>query len=241
MSKQVIRLGNGQGITDSFQDDLVVNEITNLHGEIAMCLKIGMEKAIRIGELLTEQKGKLGHGYFGLWIANKLPFTDRTARNYMKVYAERDRLKTETISVLTDAYKLLATKAYHGECSRPLDSFYSARESLLLLHGCELDNQDYHSLFEKAQELTRICFAELQKHFEIADTLQRDAAITEICWLSKVSKQLQDDWAIENIRCSAKCGSLYEGLKKELKELKTVTTGPGGVHLMIQELEGLLV
>ena len=41
---------------------------------------------------------------------DNLPFTDRTARNYMRMYHERDRLKTETVSDLTGAYKLIEHK-----------------------------------------------------------------------------------------------------------------------------------
>ena len=36
-----------------------------------------------------------------------LPFTDRTARNYMKLHEHRERLKTETVSDLNEAYDLL--------------------------------------------------------------------------------------------------------------------------------------
>lgn len=89
------------------------DEIIILHNEIAGHLIKSMERAIRIGELLTEQKGNLKHGEFTTWIKNNLPFTDRTARNYMRCYEnkdklKKDKLKTETISDLTSAYKLLS-------------------------------------------------------------------------------------------------------------------------------------
>lgn len=64
--------------------------------------------AIRIGELLHEQKEALPHGQFTPWIEAHLPFSPRTARNYMRVFEHRERLKTESVSVLTDAYHLLA-------------------------------------------------------------------------------------------------------------------------------------
>lgn len=84
-----------------------IYEIKKLHGEIISHLTTSFDKAIRIGELLTEEKGKLKHGEFTPWVNGNLPFTDRTARNYMRLYRERDRLKTETVSDLTSAYKLL--------------------------------------------------------------------------------------------------------------------------------------
>ena len=94
MTTSLVKLGEGQALMNCFGDEVIENEINTLHGEIAMCVKISMEKAIRIGELLTQQKEKSGHGYFTKWVCRRLPFTDRTARNYMKVYIERDRIKS---------------------------------------------------------------------------------------------------------------------------------------------------
>lgn len=84
-----------------------IQEIIDLHNEIGGYLKMSLEKAIRIGELLTEQKGNLKHGGWLAWIDANLSFTDRTARNYMRLYKERDRLKTETVSDLKSAYLLI--------------------------------------------------------------------------------------------------------------------------------------
>lgn len=84
-----------------------IQEIVSLHQEIGEHLKLSLKKAIKIGKLLTEQKENLRHGEFTPWIKVNLPFTDRTARNYMRLYREKARLKTETVSVLTDAYRLL--------------------------------------------------------------------------------------------------------------------------------------
>ena len=85
----------------------VEQEIAELHNDIAGHLQQSLDKAIRIGELLAEQKQSLKHGEFTSWIAAHLPFTDRTARNYMRLHENREKLKTETVSDLTSAYKLL--------------------------------------------------------------------------------------------------------------------------------------
>lgn len=87
--------------------DSAVEEITVLHNQIGNHIMQTFTKVIRIGELLTIQKNTLPHGQFTKWIEKNLPFTDRTARNYMRVYQERDRLKSETVSDLTGAYRLL--------------------------------------------------------------------------------------------------------------------------------------
>lgn len=85
-----------------------VEQIVSLHNQVIADLKRSLESAIQIGGLLAEQKKNLKHGQFGTWIEANLPFTDRTARNYMRVYREKDRLKTETVSDLKSAYRLLS-------------------------------------------------------------------------------------------------------------------------------------
>ena len=57
-----------------------IDEIAKLHDEIYGAFKTTLEKAIRIGELLTEQKQNLKHGEFTSWVENNLPFTERTAQ-----------------------------------------------------------------------------------------------------------------------------------------------------------------
>jgi hypothetical protein len=85
-----------------------IQEITRLHSEIAGHMRMSLEKAIRIGELLREQKSKQKHGSFTSWVVNNVPFTHRTAQMYMKLYNSRDKLKNESVSLLKDAYQLLS-------------------------------------------------------------------------------------------------------------------------------------
>ena len=88
-----------------------IKKIIVLHTEITEALKSSLEKAILIGQLLTEQKKELNHGEFTSWIKENLPFTGRTARNYIKLFNNKDMLITERVSDLTAAYKLLSTPA----------------------------------------------------------------------------------------------------------------------------------
>ena len=85
-------------------------EIVRLHSEVVGHLRQSLEKAIRIGLLLSEQKQVLKHGEFIPWLEANIPFTDRTARNYMRLYQERDRIKTEMVSDLKGAYALLTNR-----------------------------------------------------------------------------------------------------------------------------------
>jgi hypothetical protein len=85
-----------------------IAEIRNLHGEIVAAAKTTLAHAVRIGELLADIKAGLNHGEWLPWCSTNLPFTDRTARNYVRLFQHRDRLKSETVSDLGDAYRLLA-------------------------------------------------------------------------------------------------------------------------------------
>jgi hypothetical protein len=82
-----------------------LEEIRQLHEDL---LTTTLDKAIRIGELLTEQKASLKHGEWLPWIEENLPFDRATAANYMRLFDRREELKCKTVLHLTDAYKLLA-------------------------------------------------------------------------------------------------------------------------------------
>lgn len=84
-----------------------INEIASLHSQIGGLLKLSLDKAIRIGELLTEQKASLKHGEYMPWVKANLPFTERTAQNYMRLYNQREQLKNENVSHLNEGYRLL--------------------------------------------------------------------------------------------------------------------------------------
>jgi len=157
-------------------EQLRINEIINLHSEVADFLRMSLDKAIRIGELLVEQKRSLKHGEFIPWIKSNLPFTDRTARNYIRLYEGRICLKTETISNLTRGYKILANPA--GEIKRekkiaelkqkeiqkePCDPFLLEGRSTFIVHNKQTDEfgliigrneagKDFDQLITKVRE-----------------------------------------------------------------------------------------
>jgi hypothetical protein len=90
----------------SIRLNTTVGEITRLHSEIYSNLEASLERAMRIGELLTGQKENIGHGGFTAWVKDNLPFTIRTAQNYMRLWNERERIKSETVWLL-GSYRLL--------------------------------------------------------------------------------------------------------------------------------------
>lgn len=88
-----------------------ISEITSLHDQIVAAARTSLDSAIRIGELPAGIKKTLRHGDWGTWVKQNLPFTIRTATNYLRVFSGRDRLKSETVSDLTAAYRVLSPPA----------------------------------------------------------------------------------------------------------------------------------
>jgi hypothetical protein len=97
-------------ILDATNETDCVDEICRLHGEIFQQAEAMLVKVLRVGELLVQQKQKLPHGQFTKWVEENLPFTTRTAQNYMKVFRNKEQLKNENVSVLSDAYNILKLK-----------------------------------------------------------------------------------------------------------------------------------
>jgi len=87
--------------------ETVTATITTLHTKQQEHVQKAWENALEIGRLLSETRPTLKHGEWLNW-TEQLPFCDRTARNYIRVYENRDNPKLETVSNLKEAYRLLA-------------------------------------------------------------------------------------------------------------------------------------
>jgi hypothetical protein len=81
--------------------------LKQLHVEIMGAARMVFDKAIEAGGILHEVKAALPHGDFTAWIETNTGFNIRTAQRYMKIHENRDQLKTDNVSLLTDAHKLL--------------------------------------------------------------------------------------------------------------------------------------
>jgi len=58
--------------------------INEEHRLARACLETAVQHALRCGQLLIEQKQRLGHGKFERWVRTTLDFSERTARVYMQ-------------------------------------------------------------------------------------------------------------------------------------------------------------
>lgn len=85
-----------------------ISRINDLHNQFTRLLKKSLNLALEIGKELYQIKESLPHGEFTSWIKNNLELTPRTARNYLKLHNNRDRL--QGVDSITDAYKMLKPK-----------------------------------------------------------------------------------------------------------------------------------
>lgn len=83
-----------------------IERINTLHKEIESAFQKSLNNAIEIGQILTSVKKELPHGEFGNWIDANCFFSARTARRYITLYTNRDKLTGG--SSIQEAYKILS-------------------------------------------------------------------------------------------------------------------------------------
>jgi site-specific DNA-adenine methylase len=69
-----------------------------IEAEHAACLAAAQDavmRAIEVGRLLAEAKGRIRHGEWAGWVEANCPFGIREAQNYMRAYQERGRLEEQ--------------------------------------------------------------------------------------------------------------------------------------------------
>jgi len=87
-----------------------VSEIKRLHEENWGHARSTFDNGLRIGELLVAEKKRCGHDNWLAFVRDNLPFGERTARNYMRIFKQKEKvLKSENVSdlIVTRAYGLL--------------------------------------------------------------------------------------------------------------------------------------
>jgi len=115
---------------NSIQINSYKQEINKYHRQLIGHLKNSVEIGIKIGNILIDVKKELQHGEFTEWINSNCGFTDRTARNYIKLYEYKS--KTETVSDLSTAYKVIQQIEYEknhmDEIKHRQEAFKKAKE-----------------------------------------------------------------------------------------------------------------
>ena len=77
----------------------VVEEINHEHELCLGSMKNTLDHALRIGELLIQEKEKIQFGDWNIWIQMNCNFGLRQAQNYIRVYANRGALSEDTASI----------------------------------------------------------------------------------------------------------------------------------------------
>ena len=111
-------------------------EINSLHKEVCGDMLTALEKAVRVGELLTAQKAKLPHGGWKPWLKANLSFDYSTAARYIQCYANRGKLnigpsRPLTIKELARGDKSKASKPKQPKTSKPITFTHIAGSKLV--------------------------------------------------------------------------------------------------------------
>jgi hypothetical protein len=89
-------------VTDS------ATEINQLHLENCKSAEQTIERAIRIGELLTKERAERKHGEWLPWLKTNIQFSQDTAERYRRIYKHRDKIRT--MRNLSEAYRIALPK-----------------------------------------------------------------------------------------------------------------------------------
>lgn len=82
-------------------------EIKQELAQLNMVLKMTVQKAIKVGGLLVEQREFVGHGNFVSWLDENLDMSQRTAYKYIGLFQHRDKIAEN--ANLQDAYQQIET------------------------------------------------------------------------------------------------------------------------------------
>ena len=96
----------------------ITEEITRLHSELCGLAISSVEKAARIGELLTQKRLCCQHGEWMPWVES-LPFSRKTAWNYMHVFNNKSKCVNITHLGVSEAYRLLSEPAEEPQFELP--------------------------------------------------------------------------------------------------------------------------
>jgi len=120
-SKRVVKTRQGKkngARVKTKHNSNIIRSILKLHNEILQTYRVTVNKGIEIGKLLTNIKKELQHGEW-LPLVAKLPFSSKTATNYMNLFKFQSEIKSARVTNLHEAYELLSNiKNHHRTITR---------------------------------------------------------------------------------------------------------------------------
>ncbi|TGN20801.1 DUF3102 domain-containing protein [Leptospira idonii] len=93
---------------NSLSVDRSALRIIELHDSVIGGMRNVLQNSILIGEELSKKKQELGHGNWIPWIEGNLPFSERSARNYIRLFENKEVLNRQPIADLKSAIKFLS-------------------------------------------------------------------------------------------------------------------------------------
>jgi hypothetical protein len=169
--------------TDENELKELAARINAIHHNIEEHFKKSLQLAIEIGEDLTLIKAKIGHGKFGRFVEENLDFKDRTARNYMNLFRNKDQLISANVSDLSSAYKLLKNGGKNQESEDEEKFFLTIAVDI---SGKQIINNALETAMElletdsKSRAWTYIAYEWFQKTSDIPTLLPLEQAINQI-------------------------------------------------------------
>jgi hypothetical protein len=123
----------------------IADEVRGLHDDVAGLLQHAKPKAIRVGELLTEAKGRVARGKWIPWVQANCGFGEREAQRYLQVYRNREsslELNATPVSYLgvKAASKAIAkprTPTPKPSTAKASNSEARVNTALRAMHDCE--------------------------------------------------------------------------------------------------------
>lgn len=223
----------------------VTTEIRTLHRQ-AQRMILGY--AIEIGRRLTEAKEMLPHGQWGDWLKTEVEFSQSTAQNFMRIFAEYGDsqtslfgdAKSQTLGNLpyTHALKLLAVPAEERE------EFVEAH------HVDELSSRELEKLIRERDE-ARAAQAALEEEaaaaaFELEDMkeklegAERDLEAAETAWKAEEAAMQAE---VEKAKAEAEkrladAAAAAESAKKAKEKLKQLQENPEVPAEVLEKLKG---
>jgi hypothetical protein len=94
-----------------------VKEINRLYQELLELEQNYYQKALRLGELLVIEKGKLKHGEWIPWIEANLTFSWATAKRYIQIY-RKDNSNSARASYLDETEKPKSQREALGQSAK---------------------------------------------------------------------------------------------------------------------------
>ncbi|HOV13765.1 MAG TPA: DUF3102 domain-containing protein [Spirochaetota bacterium] len=175
-----------------------VEEMRGLYLDIKQAMETAYQKALRLGEMLSNVKGILPHGEFGSWIEENMNFSVRNAQRYMLVFDKKEELKDRSIESLSQAFKLLSntTRSSFLESDKPqienkIPKGFEGFLDVEFEEAKESDDEVIGKLYDKIEQIERSYSeqvkenARLRKEVEEANFIKKEkdntiAAIREL-------------------------------------------------------------